>query len=206
MAVKFLLSNIAAGVIIGRGGTNITHLQHHSCARIQLSRSNEFYPGTSERVMLISGTVKSVLTALHLILTKLAPSRKSGAQQKSPKHRHARDLGSHLKIVMPSIVCGAIIGKRGETIQHFAEDSRATISVSPQDHMCQNTYNRIVSISGGLQHMLRAVALVVSKVAGDPKYINNISLSVTPTWRQGVFFHQCTGLGVFHLACSLVFK
>jgi len=33
MAVKFLLNNIAAGVIIGRGGTNITELQQHSGAR-----------------------------------------------------------------------------------------------------------------------------------------------------------------------------
>lgn len=33
MAVKFLMSNIAAGVIIGRCGSNIAELQQHSGAR-----------------------------------------------------------------------------------------------------------------------------------------------------------------------------
>lgn len=176
MAVKFLTSNIAAGVIIGRCGSNITELQQHSGARIQLSRNNEFYPGSNERVMLISGTVKSVLTALYLILAKLASGKKLDVP--NGKMGPNRDLAPQLKLVMPSLVCGAIIGKGGETIRSFGEDSGASISVSPQDRMCRGTYDRIVSVMGSLEQMLRAVALVVTKVAGDPKYINNISLSV----------------------------
>lgn len=176
MAVKFLMSNIAAGVIIGRCGSNITELQQHSGARIQLSRNNEFYPGSTERVMLISGTVKSVLTALYLILKKLSSGKK--AELAGDKASTDRDLAPHLKLVMPSLVCGAIIGKGGETIRGFGEDSGATISVSPQDRLCRGTYDRIVSVAGSLEQMLRAVALLVTKVAGDPKYINNISLSV----------------------------
>ena len=44
--------------------------------------------------------------------------------------------------------------------------------------MAQETDNRIISISGELEQILRAVAHVVAKVAGDPQYINNVSLSV----------------------------
>lgn len=68
---KFLMSNAAAGSIIGKGGANISELQSQSGARLQLSRASEFFPGTQERVMLASGTVNQVLTALHLILTKI---------------------------------------------------------------------------------------------------------------------------------------
>lgn len=126
--------------------------------------------------MLISGTVKSVLTALYLILTKLASGKKTDLP--SGRAGISRDLAPHLKLVVPSPVCGAIIGKGGETIRSFGEDSGATISVSPQDRLCRGTYDRIVSVAGSLEQMLRAVALLVTKVAGDPKYINNISLSV----------------------------
>lgn len=77
---KFLMSNAAAGSIIGKGGANISELQSQSGARLQLSRASEFFPGTQERVMLASGTVNQVLTALHLILTKI-----QGEQVKPPE-------------------------------------------------------------------------------------------------------------------------
>lgn len=44
--------------------------------RIQLSRNNDFYPGTNDRVMLLSGTIRSVLTALYLILLKLTTAKR----------------------------------------------------------------------------------------------------------------------------------
>lgn len=68
---KFLMSNPAAGSIIGKGGANISELQSQSGSRLQLSRANEFFPGTQDRVMLASGSVNQVLTALHLIWTKI---------------------------------------------------------------------------------------------------------------------------------------
>ena len=68
---KFLMSNPAAGSIIGKGGANISELQSQSGARLQLSRANEFFPGTQDRVMLASGSVNQVLTALHLIWSKI---------------------------------------------------------------------------------------------------------------------------------------
>lgn len=77
---KFLMSNAAAGSIIGKGGANISELQSQSGARLQLSRASEFFPGTQERVMLASGSVNQVLTALHLILTKI-----QGEQVKPPE-------------------------------------------------------------------------------------------------------------------------
>ncbi len=83
---KFLMSNAAAGSIIGKGGANISELQSQSGARLQLSRASEFFPGTQERVMLASGTVNQVLTALHLILSKI-----QGEQVKPPETTTFRD-------------------------------------------------------------------------------------------------------------------
>ncbi|KDD74404.1 hypothetical protein H632_c1337p0, partial [Helicosporidium sp. ATCC 50920] len=69
--VKMLVSNAAAGSIIGRAGSNINSLQSRTFARIQLSKAREYFPGTQERALLVAGRLKQVIAALALILDKL---------------------------------------------------------------------------------------------------------------------------------------
>jgi RNA-binding protein Nova len=171
VAVKYLLSNAAAGVIIGRGGGNREEFQSKSGAHIQLSASNQFYPGTTDRVLLLSGTVKSVLTALYHILIKLHNGDESAPDS-------CKSITAQVKVVMPAVVCGSIIGKGGVTIRSFSQDSGTNISMSPQDPGRGVDYERIITIAGGLEQLLRAVALVVTKVAENPNYVNNTSLDV----------------------------
>lgn len=199
IALKFLLSNVAAGIVIGKAGTNITLLQEASGARIQLSRNNVFYPGTAERVLLLTGGVRSVLVALYLILVKLTGRTKwQAARTGDSSHQQTDETTetdvesetTQVKIVMPAAVCGAIIGRGGETVRGFAEDSGASISVSPQerstrpDRMGPAT-DRIVTVTGGVPQILRAVALVVTTVAEDPNYVRNVGLSVNYAPRPG---------------------
>lgn len=69
--IRFLVSNAAAGSVIGKGGSTITDFQSQSGARIQLSRNNEFFPGTSDRIIMISGSIDDILKAVELVLNKL---------------------------------------------------------------------------------------------------------------------------------------
>lgn len=69
--IRFLVSNAAAGSVIGKGGSTITEFQAKSGARIQLSRNQEFFPGTTDRIIMISGSIKEVVNGLELILDKL---------------------------------------------------------------------------------------------------------------------------------------
>lgn len=69
--VRLLVSNAMAGSIIGKGGSTINDFQSQSAARIQLSRNHEIFPGTSDRIILISGTFDEVLKATELILEKI---------------------------------------------------------------------------------------------------------------------------------------
>lgn len=77
VTAKFLVSNPAAGSIIGRAGSNISQLQQQSGARLQLSRSGDYFAGTQDRIMLATGTVNQILTALHLVLTKVKDEQAS---------------------------------------------------------------------------------------------------------------------------------
>lgn len=65
------MSNTAAGSIIGKGGSTITEFQSQSGARIQLSRNHEYFPGTSDRIIMISGILVEITKAMELILEKL---------------------------------------------------------------------------------------------------------------------------------------
>lgn len=82
--MKFLLSNPEAGSIIGKGGSTINDFQSRSGARIQLSRNHEFFPGTSDRIVMVSGTVDDILKALDLILAKLLDEVIDGLQSLLP--------------------------------------------------------------------------------------------------------------------------
>lgn len=75
---KFLVSNAAAGSVIGKGGSTITDFQKDSGARIQLSRNQEYFPGTADRIIMISGKTDDVLKAMDLILNKLLNEVKFG--------------------------------------------------------------------------------------------------------------------------------
>eukprot|EP00210_Caulerpa_lentillifera_P005631 g5384.t1 len=191
IALKFLLSNVAAGIVIGKAGGNITSLQEISGARIQLSRNNVFYPGTVERVLLLTGTIRSVLLSLYFILVKLKERSKWQTRTNDGTPQSTDDSttmecesdNSQVKLVMPAAVCGAIIGRGGETVRSFADDSGASISVSPQERTSRTdriglSTDRIVTITGGVNQILRAIALIVTTVAEDPNYFRNVGLSL----------------------------
>jgi RNA-binding protein Nova len=69
--LRLLVSNAAAGSVIGKGGATVSDFQTQSGARIQLSRNHEFFPGTTDRIILVTGSINEILTAANLILQKL---------------------------------------------------------------------------------------------------------------------------------------
>ncbi|CAH8438111.1 unnamed protein product [Schistosoma turkestanicum] len=62
--LKILVPSVAVGAIIGKGGESIAKIQKETGARIKLSKVNDLYPGTEERVCLIQGTLEGV-TRMH---------------------------------------------------------------------------------------------------------------------------------------------
>ncbi|GAB4822028.1 hypothetical protein N2152v2_009074 [Parachlorella kessleri] len=170
VVVKFLVPNVAAGSIIGKGGANITEIQTQSSARMQLSKSNEFYPlnnddGGQDRILLISGTVNQLLTALHLVLSKL--KSEPGALRAVQAKESAELL--QLRMLVHSRLCGTLIGKGGATIRSFNEDSKATFNISSPPTV-PGLQERVVRMTGDIDQLMRAVALVVTKLSENPDY------------------------------------
>ncbi|KAL0817360.1 hypothetical protein Bca101_073804 [Brassica carinata] len=99
--IRFLVPKPLAGYVIGKGGSTITQFQDHSGAQILLSRNQEYFPGTTCRIVVLQG--------------------EDGSDVELRRTR----------VVVPHSSCGSIIGKGGATIRFFIEDSNAGIKISP---------------------------------------------------------------------------
>ncbi|KAI3974800.1 hypothetical protein MKX01_028060 [Papaver californicum] len=176
--IKFLVSNAAAGSVIGKGGSTITDFQSQSGAQIQLSRNNEFFPGTSDRIIMISGDFGEVTNAIALILFKLM------SEVHSEDGDDAQPI-TKVRLIVPNSCCGGIIGKGGSTIKSFIEESQAGIKISPQDHTCVGLNDRLVTVTGTLEEQMRAIDLVFSKLVEDAHYAHCMN---TPFSYSGMNF------------------
>ncbi|CAB4269107.1 unnamed protein product [Prunus armeniaca] len=182
--VRFLVSNAAAGSVIGKGGATITDFQSQSGARIQLSRNHEFFPGTTDRIIMVSGSINEILKAVDLILAKLLSELYS-------EETDDVEPRTKLRLVVPNSSCGGIIGKGGSTIKSFIEGSQAGIKISPQDNNYFGLNDRLVTVTGNLDEQMRAVDLIVSKLSEDPHYTQSMN---APFSYPGVFFSGFHGI------------
>ncbi|KAJ0047003.1 hypothetical protein Pint_05941 [Pistacia integerrima] len=187
--IRFLVSNPLAGAVIGKGGSTITDFQSQSRAKIQLSRSHEFFPGTTDRIIMISGTIDETLKAVELILDKLL------------SEIHAEDgyeagPSTKVRLIVPNSSCGSIIGKGGAIIKSFIEDSQAGIKISPLDHNYYGLNDRLVTLTGHLDEQLRAIDLILSKLMEDTHYKQTMSV---PYSYAGVFFSGFHGMPYGHV-------
>lgn len=131
------------------------------------------FPGTHERILLMTGNISVVLTALHLLLAKAKENGAVALASLPPGRRPADTSGpghTVVRLVVPNVVCGAILGKGGDTLKSFVEDSGATISVSSKDALTAGLTDREATISGSLEQVMRATALVATRMVDDPNY------------------------------------
>uniref|UniRef100_A0A7N0SWS1 K Homology domain-containing protein n=1 Tax=Kalanchoe fedtschenkoi TaxID=63787 RepID=A0A7N0SWS1_KALFE len=167
--IRFLVSNSEAGSVIGKGGTTITDFQSESGARIQLSRTHELFPGTGDRIIMVSGNVEEVLNAMYLILSKLlSEMKKEGG--------HEVEARSRVRMIVPNGSCGGLIGKGGSNIKSLIEASGAGIKISPLDANYYRLSDRLLMITGSLDEQMEAIKLVLHKLLEDPHYPHYVNV------------------------------
>jgi RNA-binding protein Nova len=104
--------------------------------------------------------LSAILQVLHLIITKLVADGEGIDRMGQPQ----------VALVVPNSSCGCIIGKGGSKIRSFVEDSQADIKLSNQDRMLPGCNDRTLTITGTIDCVLRAVALVATTLCEDPAY------------------------------------
>jgi len=84
-----------------------------------------------------------------------------------------------IKVLCPYYSAGAVIGKGGEAIKQIKEDTGANIQVSKNNVRFPNTDERVISISGELEAMVKVISFVQEKIRTDkvPPHVKNINTS-----------------------------
>lgn len=163
LALKFLVTNNAAGSIIGKGGATINQLQEQSSARIKVANSSDFFPGTSERCVLITGNQNALLCAASLVVMKM--------QEAEQGRDGSVDMGTPFtaKMLVPNTAVGGLIGKGGATINDMSARCGAQMKVSSKDSSAMiGLSERVVSVTGDLNQMNIAINLVANKMQETP--------------------------------------
>jgi hypothetical protein len=168
--VKMLIPSTLAGTIIGHGGDRISQLQTEANCRVKMSKANEFYPHTNERICLVIGSIESVFKAYDIIVERINEKVASGAEQSDRIHQ--------IKLLIPNSTAGQIIGRAGSYIKQIIDESGAFVKISPKD---ENTPERILTIESGgdEQKRFKAFEMIVKKLAKDPGHnsVPNLSYS-----------------------------
>ena len=118
--VRAIISSAEAATVIGKGGENVTQIRKMAGAKCTVS---EYSRGAVERILTVSGLVDAVAKAFGLIIRTL---NQEPLEQSSTPHSKTYPL----RLLIPHILIGSIIGKQGTRIREIQEASGARLNAS----------------------------------------------------------------------------
>ncbi|KIW02919.1 uncharacterized protein PV09_05965 [Verruconis gallopava] len=118
--VRAIISSAEAATVIGKGGENVSQIRKLSAARCTVS---DYARGAVERILTVSGQVDAVAKAFGLIIRTL--NQEPLDQPSTPQSKTYP-----LRLLIPHILIGSIIGKGGVRIREIQEASGARLNAS----------------------------------------------------------------------------
>ncbi|BFZ06988.1 hypothetical protein BsWGS_10027 [Bradybaena similaris] len=168
--LKILVPSVVAGAIIGKGGETIAQIQKEAGARVKMSKANDFYPGTTERICLIMGSPDAVRQVNNFIMEKIREKPESGPATPTKPDDAKNNFERHrqMKVLIPNSTAGMIIGKGGSYIKQIKEESGAYVQIS-QKSKETNLPERCITIAGEIEANVKAMDLILQKIVEDPQ-------------------------------------
>ncbi|CAJ0582066.1 unnamed protein product, partial [Mesorhabditis spiculigera] len=169
--VKVLIPSSAVGAIIGKGGETMRNLKNDSKCRVQMSRNQDTYPGTNERICLVKGKVSQVMMVVEALTEKIR--EKVEGSVRDPFDHKDVPRAQEVKLLMPNTSAGMVIGKAGASIKEIREGSGCQIQVFPKAGSVEakNSLERVVTVAHeDTEKLMEAVQKVLEKVAADPMH------------------------------------
>ncbi|KAJ3412720.1 hypothetical protein HDV05_000348 [Chytridiales sp. JEL 0842] len=135
ISMRAIVTLKEAGIVIGKSGTNAAEIRDQSGARLSISDN---IPNGLERVMTLTGALDTVAKAFSLVAYKLAEEAQSSLEV---KQRHTQ-----VRLLVPHIRMGSIIGKTGSKIKEIQDASGARLHAT--EELLPNSTERMVTING----------------------------------------------------------
>lgn len=103
------------GLVIGKKGEQIMHLQNESGCKVQISQA-----GTPTRTVTLTGTIQQIERAKQMIDEIIERAEKNGPV--APSIYQSGGNVTTVELLIPGMKAGLIIGKGGETIKSLQEE------------------------------------------------------------------------------------
>lgn len=125
-----------ASTVVGKGGAKINHLREKAQVKIQTSENLKDVP---ERIITVKGTAENVAKAFGLIVRTIL-----GEPEDEPANLNSQQY--NLKLLIPNVIIGHIIGKQGLKFREIEENSAAKLKAAelPLPH----STDRVLSVLG----------------------------------------------------------
>lgn len=169
--LKLLVPNYAAGALLGKGGSLLTELQSKCGGNIRLSANREFYPGTDERIVILTGEISEITDLNNHVIEKVSADQNVRAESKS----NIPGRNQQVKIVLTNFAAGLLIGKGGETVKAIHEESKAKLSVGQREGS-NVPGERVLTMSGSIEQRKEGCRLVLEKIATDESNMKNTNI------------------------------
>lgn len=142
-------------------------------SNISVSQVHDYYPGTSNRIVIVSGTLSAVSFSQSLVCIRTARLAKNDtpdedryisleALQQAPEDVMQHFVG--VKISIPEAAAGILIGRNGDFVKMLSAQAGATVKFAENVTMNE----RLVHIDGPCVSCIVAINLILEKMVSEP--------------------------------------
>lgn len=165
--VKMLCPFFCAGAIIGKGGETIKALKDKTGATVKVSKNDERFPTTSERVISIQGEAAAIEECVLFCQEKIRKDEPPEHAKRDGGDQSKRVRKESCKLVVADTSAGRIIGKGGQRIKDMKNDYNVTVNITRKDETPSGLNERIVSIEGEDSNVDNCIKEVVKTITED---------------------------------------
>uniref|UniRef100_A0A914KZX9 K Homology domain-containing protein n=1 Tax=Meloidogyne incognita TaxID=6306 RepID=A0A914KZX9_MELIC len=175
--IKVLIPSAAVGALIGKGGETMRNLKNDTGCRVQMSKNQEFYHGTTERICFVKGKISSAMIVMGAILEKIQ-EKVEGHHPSDPFDLKGLQRTNEMKFIVPNTSAGMVIGKNGTSIKEIRETTTANIQIYPKagTEEAKMSLERVITIGHETNDVLMsAMQKVLERVCADPLHSQPIT-------------------------------
>lgn len=158
--------------LIGPNGKNIKKIAFKSKTKIKMSRFNDHFPGTRDRVLMVEGSKSNVIGAVgeinELLRNVELPSENLLAEEGLPdrkntdKYKMLRRNLNGIRFVLPFSICGKLIGPGGANVSKLQTEHCLNIhSFAHLEQAHVDLNETFVSFQGEKENLQKASEMVL---------------------------------------------
>lgn len=190
-SLKFLLNHYFAGIFIGSAGSSIREMEQICDASIHISNASDYYPGTKERVVFMSGSEPAVTLAQSLmweLLGQQAYADRSGDGPLLWNPSHAKDYPGQYddvavqgKITIPAAAAGSLIGRHGNVIKGLATETGVEVTIDSKED-AEFSHERVLTIAGTVAQCMNFTSMILHRLVRHDEAVYEVPGTTYPKW------------------------